>query len=116
MVGYALFTVHSSPRPYAEIREIRAEIVENTKEDCLAHYGIPHHVYPYGDDYPTVREFTWYEDNGETDEELDGYCESIKIPYVWREYSPTGQIFSDYAHWKRTPKGIVIIHQTSRDV
>lgn len=77
----------------------------------------PRGVTPYEDEPDHIT--YWYEeDNGETDEEIDEYVESMRIECRCTDYNPdgAGMPFTYRLSWKRTPYGIRIIHGRSLNI
>ena len=56
-----------------------------------------------------------FDDDGETDEEIEEYCDSL-VMRINSPYDCTGKLFTQYITWKRTSMGIRIIHAWGRDV
>lgn len=76
------------------------------------------YVYPYEND-PDVIDFWFESDNGETDEEIDEYVDSVLRTYCYGTYSNpdgAGLPFTSYVHWKRTPYGIRFIRCNSINI
>lgn len=66
-------------------------------------------------DYESVTKYAIFEDNGETDEELDEFIEEMCIVNPYSAYDCTGRPFTISIRWKRMPVGIAVIHHIGYD-
>ena len=63
-------------------------------------------------------DFGVYEDNGETDDEIQCYLDDeyhMSIP-AYVDWDCTGRPFTQYLHWRRVPCGIAFVHRVNIDV
>ena len=77
--------------------------------------GAHRYIFPFGDSDPTVSDIWFEADDGETDEELTEYCDSMRIE-IHSPFDCTGKRFTASITWKRTPFGIRFIHTTTLDI
>ena len=97
-------------------REIRfaRNRMSNNRYAVSARFPYRHRFINDNDD-GSVSEY-WYEpDEGETDEELNEYIDSMTME-VHSPYDCSGQRFTWDINWKRTPYGIRFIHRTALDI